>query len=760
MMKIYVRPKRHFKRFIQPYKTGNYVIPCKRSPANAGRSATRNPVLNQLALYLCGDNVWIPACAGMTAREVFQKFHFIFFNIIFCFLFNMIPIISFAADTPFTNPNNWGATGLMEMPTARVLETGKYRVGVSQINPYRYYYIAVSPLKGLEIDGRVTEALDVPASPNDPVWKGYGNEKDKSVDLKYQFIREGKYWPAVTFGIMDPHGTRKYAGQYVALSKQIYPFDFTIGMGNGRFGKEPLAASDREFNVEMFTHPRQWLSDAQLFAGIEFAPTPEFAFMIEYNPIKYEKQTNDMAQAKYFKEAVPSKINFGARYKPLDWAEIALSYQRGNQLGVNIALDFNLEKPLQPIFDLPYKEKKEEAASPLAARIGKVLHESGFSDIGVKRVDEEIWIQATNEKYFFSARALGVMLKVLDQILPSDIQKVNVYLVDRGIPLVFFSSSREDLALFEEETFKIGDYWKIARLETDIYEIPEMSKKYKQYFFWGFKPEFHTFLNDPSGFFKVRGGASLWASVQPWRGGNFITGVEAYPLNNVSTTNEPLSIPVRSDTVAYQKKDMILSNLMYEQIGKTRYEIYCKLAAGLLEYQYGGIDAEAAIPLFDGRLFTGISGSVVKKRDTANPLKFNNSDWNDNYTTAFFNTRLNLPEVEMACDIKAGRFLAGDKGARVTLSKCFNGVTLSAWYSFTNTSVFTDSFNNGYHDKGVAVSIPLRMFIGKDTRTVYDYALSPWTRDVAQDINHRTSLFDFVGRNTKRYLDHDKAMLQ
>ncbi len=59
----------------------------------------------------------------------------------------------------------------------------------------------------------------------------------------------------------------------------------------------------------------------------------------------------------------------------------------------------------------------------------------------------------------------------------------------------------------------------------------------------------------------------------------------------------------------------------------------------------------------------------MKKRDTANPLALNNSDWDDHYHTEFFNARLNLPEVEMALDVKAGRFLAGDKGARITFSK-------------------------------------------------------------------------------------------
>jgi len=85
---------------------------------------------------------------------------------------------------------------------------------------------------------------------------------------------------------------------------------------------------------------------------------------------------------------------------------------------------------------------------------------------------------------------------------------------------------------------------------------------------------------------------------------------------------------------------------------------------------------------------------------------------------------------------------------------------VSAWYSMTDTDMFTDSFNRGYHDKGIAVTIPLRLFKGSDSRTVYQYSLSPWTRDVAQDIAHHTSLFDFIGRNTGIYLDKDRGMLQ
>ena len=667
--------------------------------------------------------------------------------------------LAFAADTPFTSPNNWGATGLMETPTARVLENGKFRVGVGYIDPYLFYYGAVSPLRGLEIDGHITEHLGVPTT--GPGWDKYGNNKDKYIGLKYQFLREGKYWPAMALGIMDPQGTRIYGGQYLVMSKQVFPFDFTIGLGNGRFGKQPLPSSNETIKVELFQDPRQWWSDAQFFGGVEFHPTSKLSFMVEYNPIKYDKQTHDPVQAKYFKDPVPSKINVGMRYKPFDWAQFDLSYQRGNQFGANLALSFNLDNQFIPIFDMPYKEQDQYRTNPLAERISRGLYLSGFRDIGVKISGPEIWVQAANVRYFYNMKAMGVLMKVLDQLLPPDIRQIHIVLTERGIPMIGFSTLRDDLHAFETEVFKVPDLLSLSQLQTDVYSTPDTKILHRRYFDYGIKPEFQTFLNDPSGFFKGKAGAAAWVSLEPWKGANFSVGAEAYAWNDISSSVPPLPNAVRSDIVSYLKKDAALSNLMFEQILKTKYEIYGKIAAGLLEIEYAGLDAEMATTLLGGRILAGVGGSLVKKRDPNNPLKLINDDVNDYYKTAFFNTRLNFQALEMYVDVKAGRFLAGDKGARVTVTKSFlNGVQLAAWYSFTDTSVFTDPYNNGYHDKGISLSIPLRLFLGRDSRTLYTYSISPWTRDVAQDIGHRTALFDFIGRNTNRFVHKDSPMMR
>jgi hypothetical protein len=605
----------------------------------------------------------------------------------------------------------------------------------------------------LEIDGRITEIKDIPA-----LTAGYGDYKDKIIGLKYQFIPEGKYLPAIAIGFMDPHGTRLYPSQYLVLSKQIYPFDFTLGYGNGRFGKNPLPAQGEGIKLEMFSHPKEWLDDSQFFWGVQLAISEKIAFMFEYSPIKYHIQTRDPAQEKYFREPVSSKINYGLRLRPAKWFEIDVSYQRGDEIGVNVSLAYELGRPFIPIFDPIHREKKENKLDPLSERLSEALVYMGFSDIVIVHEQEDMWVEAQNDKYFYNAKAVKIMLDTVNGISPDTVGKVHIILKKNGVPLFEIAAERADVSDLYTEKLTTGEFLHLSSVRTNRKDILGLRGRNKRSFRFGIKPSFETFLNDPSGFFKYRLGAEGWVSYHPWKGASLVTGIAAYPLNNISTSNEPLSVPVRSDLVLYTQEKVALNRLMFDQIKKVTPEIFSKFSVGYLEIQYAGIDAELAMPVLEGRLLLGISGSAVKKRDPDDLFRLKEDDVKDIYTTAFFNTRLNIPEKEMAIDINAGRFLAGDYGARFTVYKYINGVTLKAWYTITDTSVFSDGFNRGYRDKGIGISIPMRFFRGTDSKKTYSFSLSPWTRDTGKDIAHYGKLFDFMGRNTKIFLDKDLRM--
>jgi hypothetical protein len=502
----------------------------------------------------------------------------------------------FASDEPFTGPGNRGLTGLMEIPTARVMREESYRVGVTLVHPYWYYYVGLVPLEGLEIFGRFTKVEGVSAG----LGKGYGDFKDRSLELKYQFIPEGKYTPAIAIGIMDPHGTRRYASQYIVASKQIYPFDFTIGMGNGRFGKKPLPIKEEAgFRMELLQDPKEWWRSKSFFWGIQFAPSEKYAFMIEYSPILYHKQTTDPAQQKYFKEPVPSKYNFGFRWKPLKWTELDLSYQRGDTVGVQLSLNFDIGKPMLPIIDLPYRERLEDRLLPFQQRIAKALFYSGFSNIGITVLGDEVWIDLQNDRYFYSTKALGVVLETIMPLIPESIQRVNITLKKIGIPIFTFKTTREDAEDLHRKKLTGKEFWQLSSIDTGIIVLPDQVYQGDVHSY-GIKPSFETSFEKAVEFFQYRIGIEGWADYRLWNGASLAAGISTYPVNTI-TGMEPLSRPVRSDLLDYVEKTASLNRLMFNQIHKLTPDIYGRIGVGLLEIEYGGV-CRVASPFLEGSL--------------------------------------------------------------------------------------------------------------------------------------------------------------
>jgi hypothetical protein len=602
----------------------------------------------------------------------------------------------------------------------------------------------------MELSGRITEIRGVPGftTPGNR----YGDFKDKAIDFKFQIIQESKYLPAIALAVTDPHGTRLYGSQSIVASKQIYPFDFTIGMGNGRFGRRPLTQYGEEFRMEIFTSPKSWWRDSQVFGGMQFAATNWLLLAAEYSPIHYERQTRDPAQARHFTKPVSSKINYGIRIKPFRQGEINIAWQRGEQFTVGGSLQFDIGRPVLPIHHPTYLEPAELQSNPIFERITAALLSIGFSDIGLEGDDFSLRIDVENNRYFFTPNAVSALVNAVSHMIPPRYEYLRIRFKENGIPVSEFVTTVAAIDELREERMTRERFFEISSFRTQLLGSPISPTQGRRQYNFVVRPSMDMYLNDPSKFFGYRLGAVANIEFFPWKGATAIAGVEAYPANNVRSTTAPLSIPVRSDIALYKERNIVPARLMFEQIVKADLPVYARVAAGYLEVQYAGLDAGIAVPLFRGRLIADAGGSLVRKRSPDDIYRFSN---NKLYKTAFIGGRLNVPELDLWFDVKGGRFLAGDWGARFSVSKFIKGVTLTAWYSITDTSVFSDPYNRGYHDKGISVSIPIRLFLGRDSRTVYRVGISPWTRDVAQDIDHYRTLPDFIGRNTDLLLDKD-----
>ena len=98
--------------------------------------------------------------------------------------------------------NDFGSTGLIQMPSARHHPDGEVQLGVSRVEPYIRGFITVEALPWLEATFRYTDIGNRPFS-NSPAFSGNQTFKDRSVDAKVRLVEESQYLPEISVQLRD-----------------------------------------------------------------------------------------------------------------------------------------------------------------------------------------------------------------------------------------------------------------------------------------------------------------------------------------------------------------------------------------------------------------------------------------------------------------------------------------------------------------------------------------------------------------------------
>ena len=102
------------------------------------------------------------------------------------------------------------------------------------------------------------------------------------------------------------------------------------------------------------------------------------------------------------------------------------------------------------------------------------------------------------------------------------------------------------------------------------------------------------------------------------------------------------------------------------------------------------------------------------------------------------------PSAKILAHFSAGKYLAGDKGYTLDVSRYFNNGSRLGFF-FTRTNASKESFGEGSFDKGFYVKYPLNIFdFNKNSRSFSRYTYRPITRDGGAKINFPRSLFDLT----------------
>jgi hypothetical protein len=673
-----------------------------------------------------------------------HKPHLIGFGFFLLLIFSPTSGVHCATNSPF--PGNNGQTGLWDMPNARVMPDWNARLNFSYQDPYRYWSGTVGLFDRFEFNGRVTDITTVP-------FAGQEFARDKAVDFKFLLLKERDWLPATALGFTDIHGTGLFSSRYLTFSKRIKYLDLTLGIGQGILAGEIHSGDAEDFH---FSNPFD--KETRVFGGLEFHITDDLSFVGEYSSYDYENLRGNT------KADWP--INFGFKYRFADYFLASVSYQKGEELSFGLGVTFPFDPELlvpwkkRPFYTTPEKvrlDALEAENAVLAYLVADQVSMLGLRNVRAAARHDAIWVEFVNNRYTSNQKAMGRVARIVDRTAPPRIDWLYLALVRDGIIIYTWKVHRslfnaflewrlDDQAIWENsEHFSGGDrLWHdfMARANTlKLEKAPRGQRKFSV----DISPRGAAVVNDPSGFFT--GALFLDTSVdyQPWKGGLFRGTYRFSLINNLSSsvgTLEPCA--VRSDFIDYlSDSNPRVTALAFDQIFEVPKDVLGRAAVGAFERMYMGVGGELFRYFGDGKFGVGLESEYVKKRDLDSQFKA--VEGCPGFYTAFLNLYYHLwPSQGVDAGLKIGRFLAGDEGVRLDVRRTFKYFTLGAWYTVTDTSDFTSSFNKGYNDKGIYFSFPLSIFFDSDLAGRFAYVLRPWTRDTGAVVAQPRHLYPFM----------------
>ena len=669
-----------------------------------------------------------------------------------------------------------GNTGILETPNARIMPDWSMRMFINKDEPFIYYGFAGTPLPFLEANFHMTQLAGRAGFAEGD---GYGDYKDKSLSFKLLLQQEGEIAPSVVFGGDDIWGTGLYTSKYIAMSKEIGYFDFTLGYAKGRLGGQQLV----DFSINkgntgstdnpafIFMKSLDW-SGGKPFGSAVFKATSELSLMAEYSPIDYEKDNVNPFTQGTGHELPDSNINYGAKYALSDNSTLSLSFQRGNQIAFGYSYQFGFSR--NGMFEhLPDEKWKADSTKKLqyinldekqlSDKLANEVAAEKFSNVQTSVNENKIWTEFDNPRYDEDIKAVGRAISTVDEVAPENYDTIYATIKQKDVPKKTFKVNRQEFDAYENG--KVSDeYFKNALIITN--SVEEMEKEFKnekndiykteplgtEKFTYYIGPSFKTYLNAKDKPFAMKVSAMATVNYDISKG-LFIKSNFLHPLyNSIEDLNndgglekvgneENNKLSIRSNMLKYyQYDDTQMQKFTFDYLFRMPYDSYGKMEAGYLDLAFAGTDLEWYKSFMDDRFGLGLQYQYVYKRPVDDMLEI----YDDmTFDAKFINAYMLLSEkYDMHLGIKYGQFLAEDKGVRVDFSRSYRSFTIGAYATVTNSDeVFTSTENKGYIDKGIYIRVPLDVFTYKNVKGKVNYGLSPWTRDVGQYAGTSMSLY-------------------
>lgn len=258
-------------------------------------------------------------------------------------------------------------------------------------------------------------------------------------------------------------------------------------------------------------------------------------------------------------------------------------------------------------------------------------------------------------------------------------------------------------------------------------------------------------MGGPDGFLLYSLSAAANADVDLWRGA-WLKGTLNYRLldnyDKYQFAGNSELPRVRTYIKEYlTSTPLTMSNLQFTQVGQINSANYVSVYGGYLESMFGGIGAEWLYRPQLSRLALGVDVNHVKQRDFNQGFGFRDYQ----VTTGHFSQYWDTGWQNLLVKTSVGRYLAGDKGLTIDLSRQFdNGVRIGAY--FTKTNVSAQQFGEGSFDKGIYINMPFDIFFTKYSNSDATLLWNSLTRDGGAKLNRSETLYELNNfKNNRLY---------
>lgn len=670
------------------------------------------------------------------------------------------------------SPSFMGPLGLNLVPSARMDAAGTVRAGVATFDPYLNSYLSFQPAEWMNVTLR--QSGEVSSLRDDARFLYPG------VDLKFRLREESRYYPEIALGLIGATGHRRMAGEYLALSKRYYDFDFTGGIGWGRMGsagtiRNPLSFLGGRFDRERAldgmggnddsSGPKDWFSgrDAALFAGVEYhTPVEGLSLKFDYGGDRFR------AERTAFDFSAPAPWSVGINYAPTPWLDMSLGTAGGDKVMAGLSLKTGFSGWTKSLIGRDRRDHQAPALSPErpdkttpAKMIVDAAQHSAIAMHHIRSAGHSLRARFESAPHTPIPQQIGRAARHIANNADAAVEDFYITPEIYGLHGGAIKIMRGDMerAILRHQGSP-QEIWRNAALHTTPPETLDgeaEGKKAKSHnirFILDLKTSVseadHSLLYRTAGIidYTVKRRGNWWG-----RAGVRLNG--PHNLDHLNAVRPRAFFPVRGDEDQFARQRIAVDTLHESWLKSSPSgEWHYMASLGYLEEMYAGYGGEVLYRPHGRTWALGVEGWWALKRD---PDSFMNLGLNgDHLLTGHIKGWYEIPRTDLTLGLKAGRYLAEDVGATLSLNKFMSGGAHFEAFATATGDADINPFGGRTHlYSGIKLTLPIgagRVIPGGSHIRA---AALPLGRDSGQAINNPMPLYELTEPFSTRALIRD-----